>query len=90
MSISEYGKRLAAVLNEHEATVCPGCQHPIGWGDIAWNNGSTEAGTPMAWIEIQCSICQREVAGIWSWWPEIDENNFERDVVCILEQDWHD
>lgn len=88
MSLPDLADRLTSVLTEHTATLCQQCQQPIGWGDIAWNNGETESGTPMTYIEIQCTSCQYEIAGIWSWWPGIDEHDFEADVIWILEQDW--
>jgi len=71
-------QRLLAILNEHGARMCK-CGHAIGWGDIAWNNGSTKAGTEHCDVEIECEACYVEIVHIQSWWPGID------DVDDILE-----
>jgi hypothetical protein len=77
-------ERLKTVLRAHDAEFCA-CGHEIGFGDIAWNNGSTEYGTGYCSVEIQCEGCQREIAHIDSWYPEI----YERDeLLYVLETDW--
>jgi len=77
-------ERLADVLAQHTASAC-NCGHAIGWGDIAWNNSSTEAGTDCCTVEIQCEACQREIAHFFSWYPHIEDNT---DLVHVLETDW--
>jgi hypothetical protein len=68
-------EELARILAEHKTTACPSCGHEIGFGDIAWNNGDTESGTPYSYVDIQCAVCQGPIAQIHSWWPEITDND---------------
>jgi len=77
-------KRLKAVLRQHKAERCT-CGHRIGFGDIAWNNGSTEYGTEYCVVEIQCVACDREIAHIDSWYPGIDNRE---ELLGVLERDW--
>lgn len=83
-------ERLKKVLIDHNAEFCD-CGHEISFGDIAWNEGQTEAGTPTSWIHIQCQACQTEMAWVssWTWFDEelTDNERLDR-VVSILEQDW--
>lgn len=76
--------RLKAVLRAHDAEFCE-CGHEIGFGDIAWNNGCTEYGTGYSTVEIQCEGCQREIAHIDSWYPEICDQD---ELLGVLERDW--
>ena len=72
-------------LKLHNAEKCPGCQKPIDRGDVAWNNGSTEAGTGYTMVEIQCLNCSREIAHFNSWHWGAD--SFE-DLVENVIDDW--
>ena len=55
---------LEALLAQHHCAHCPHCGHYIGWGDIAWNDGESEDGTPQSDIYIVCEGCQRALAHI--------------------------
>lgn len=77
-------KRLRAILREHKALRCT-CGHYVGFGDIAWNNGSTEYGTDYTTVEIQCVACDREIAHIDSWYPSIESRD---ELLHVLETDW--
>lgn len=76
--------RLKQILQTHQAEFCPACNHEIGLGDIAWNEASTEAGTPVSTIEIQCVICQTEIKWLHSW-TGIDDID---DLLDIIEDNW--
>lgn len=79
--------RLHSILDKHDARYCPECNHEIGFGDIAWNNASTEAGTPYTWIYIHCAVCNTEIHRIMSWYPEI--MSYEKDILLdVIEEDW--
>lgn len=78
-------RTLKQILADHNATACPECGQEIGWGDIAWNNGSTEYGTGYSTVEIQCNTCQHEIAHIDSWYPEISSND---ELLYVLHNDW--
>ena len=64
--------KLADILAYHKATHCPRCLRIIDDGDIAWNNGSTEAGTPYASVEIICQACDTNIVHITAW-AEIED-----------------
>lgn len=76
--------RLGAVLALHDTQKCE-CGHKVGWGDIAWNNACTEAGTGYSIVEIQCLSCQKEIAHIDSWRSPIEDKD---DLLCVMEEDW--
>lgn len=78
---------LAAILQKHNAAQCPNCQHPIGWGDVAWNSGSTEEGTEYSVIEIQCTACDTEILYLHSWYAPIDD---ESEIIYVLQTEWSD
>lgn len=78
-------ERLKKILREHDAEVCPNCGHEIGFGDLAWNEARSEAGTPYTVIEIQCINCQTEIVQIMSWFPTAD---YPEELLNILETDW--
>lgn len=83
-------EKLKNILREHGAESCS-CGHELGFGDIAWNEGQTEAGTPASWIQIQCLVCQRENAWIHSWTWFDEELSYEErteKILSILEKDW--
>lgn len=81
--------RLKKILRQHNTEFCTSCRHEIGFGDIAWNEGQTEAGTPTSWIQIQCLSCQKEIAWISSWtWFNEDEDRQVETILGILEKDW--
>jgi hypothetical protein len=40
-------ERLERILSDHIAEYCQ-CGHKLGWGDIAWNTATTEAGPTTA------------------------------------------
>ena len=77
-------QRLRDILLEHKSLFCGCCGHEIGFGDIAWNNGQTEYGTPYTMIEVQCEACQNEIAQI-SAWTEIESND---DLLDVLSDEW--
>ena len=76
--------KLKGILREHDAEFCKN-GHEIGWGDIAWNDASTEAGTGYCTVQIECSVCQSEIVHIDSWYPWIDDAH---DILHVLERDW--
>lgn len=82
----QQNKELVRLLLEHNARRCK-CGHRIGWGDIAWNNGNTEAGTGYSMVVIQCEACQAGIAKINSWYPEIEDRD---DLLYVLGKDWED
>lgn len=81
----QQNKELVRILLEHDARRCKECGHRIGWGDIAWNNGQTEAGTGHSSVEIQCSVCQTEIVYFHSWYPEIEDRE---DLLYVMGKDW--
>ena len=85
--MNEQQKQLREILQCHDALNCPDCGREIDRGDIAWNSPSTEAGTPMSFVEIICQGCQTGIAHVWSWWPGIDDFS---DVLKVLEDDWNE
>jgi hypothetical protein len=78
-------ERLAEILSEHGATNCPKCLRIIDRGDLAWNAGDTEAGTPYSTVHIICQRCDTEMAQVFSWYPGMDDFD---DVLRVLEEDW--
>lgn len=84
MSEATVDERLAAVLAKHGASRCK-CGRTIDRGDVAWNEASTEAGTPLTYIEIICQACDTAIARVSSWYPGAED--LEK-VVEILEEDW--
>jgi nitrate/TMAO reductase-like tetraheme cytochrome c subunit len=84
-SQKQLDERLAEILKEHNASNCRHCGHKIGWGDIAWNNGSTEAGTGYSTVQITCEGCAQEVAHFNSWFSPIDN---QEDLLYVMTDDW--
>ncbi len=86
---SDEDEHLLDLLTQHSCERCrnPECDHAIGWGDIAWNNRGTDAGTPYCAVEIICCVCGTDRARITSWYPSIDDH---RDILYVLrtEEDW--
>lgn len=83
-------EQLKTVLRNHDAEFCT-CGHEIGFGDIAWNEGCAEYGTPISWVQIQCLFCQKEIAWIYSWTLFNDYGTDEERmsiVLGILKEDW--
>jgi hypothetical protein len=84
--------RLKEILRKHNAEFCT-CGQEISLGDIAWNEGQSEAGTPASWVQIVCPACQREIAWVhsWTWFDEdlSDSKRIEK-VLTILEDDWRE
>ena len=78
-------ERLAVILAEHGKTNCPSCGKIIDRGDVAWNNGATEAGTPDTHVTIQCQRCDSGIAAFWSWWPGADDLD---DLIENVMKDW--
>lgn len=75
---------LENILKKHGKEFCPKCNRKIDRGDVAWNEGSTEAGTPYSVLEIACLQCGTEIAHKYSWsWVE----SFD-DFICALEEEW--
>lgn len=78
-------KRFAEILAKHGATHCPNCGKKIDRGDVAWNSGQTEWGTPNTYVEIMCARCDTEIVWFRSWYPEV--NNFTELLDQVME-DW--
>lgn len=84
MTNEEQLLKLRELLKEHNSVFC-GCGHKIGFGDIAWNNGTTSEGTDHCSVEIQCAVCNTEIAYFYSWYPAIDDID---DLLGVMEEDW--
>lgn len=82
----EQDRELERILSEHNAKLCPECDHEIGWGDIAWNSGQTEAGTGHSSVEIQCVTCLHEIVYFHSWYSEIEDRG---DLLHVMKNDWN-
>jgi hypothetical protein len=76
--------RLAEELQRRHLANCLGCGKKIDRGDVAWNTGQTEYGTPYSYVEIQCLNCQTEI-GSYHTWYEIE--TFSELVESTL-NDW--
>lgn len=70
--VSNIDERFAEILEEHGLDVCKECDKTVDRSDVAWNNASTEAGTPCATLEIICAACSNSILHIFSWWPGIE------------------
>lgn len=79
-------ERLQLLLAKHRTRRCKECGHRIGWGDIAWSNGSTEVGTGYCSVEIQCAVCNHEIVYFNSWYPGIESRN---ELLYVLNNDWY-
>ena len=77
-------ERLADVLKAKGYAICKSCGRNIDRGDIAWNNGSTEVGTPCTFVEIICARCDNQVARIHSWYPGIEDMD---ELTYVIEND---
>jgi hypothetical protein len=64
------------VLKKHGLEHCPSCGKKIDEGDISWNSGSTEAGSPCSRLMITCQGCDVELVNIWVWTPVKDMKEF--------------
>jgi len=52
---------------------CPYCGNAFSPRNLAYYNGSTEAGTPYCNIEITCDVCNKEIWRGGSWYPGIED-----------------
>lgn len=77
-------QRLKNILESKKASVCE-CGRQIDFGDIAWNNGSTEYGTGYSVVEIECQECDEEIKIIHSWYPEISST---KELLDVIDEDW--
>lgn len=84
----ETDKKFASIMKSHGKGKCPSCKKIIDRGDVSWNNPSTEAGTPMTVVEIQCQKCYTEIAHGTSWHPGAED--FEEFVDEVLEDIFED
>jgi hypothetical protein len=75
-------RNLAVALARHGKSTCQ-CGRIIDRGDVAWNSGSTEAGTEYSVIWIICQACDTEIAQVHSWMPWID--TFEEAVHELMD-----
>ncbi len=87
MTDRELDGKLAAILSAHNAAVCPGCGPHLDRGDLAWNNGCTEYGTPNAMLEVICQQCDTEIVCLTLWYPHIDDLE---EAIEVLEDKWDD
>ena len=72
---------LAEVLAELGIATCA-CGHAIGWGDLEWGQGQTEAGTSYVVLDVICSACHVKVlAAHQSWHPWVEE---PWDLLAVL------
>lgn len=78
--------KLGEILKKHNAERCSN-GHKIGFGDIAWNCASTEAGTDFSTVDIICTLCGLEVVLIRSWYPWIETAD---ELLSVIESDWPD
>jgi hypothetical protein len=83
MTDSELDAAFAAELDKRGKRICPVCAKVIDRGDVAWNQGSTEAGTDYSVVEIQCEGCQTEIGHFATWY---DVSDFD-DVIRVMD-DW--
>lgn len=77
--------RFAEQLQAHGVAICEGCGRALDRYDVSWNNGSTEYGTGYCTVNIICAQCDRNIAQVHSWYPEIE--SFD-DAVHVLDRDW--
>jgi hypothetical protein len=78
---------LEQALAAHGKSNCPSCSRKIDRGDVAWNDGDTEAGTPYTHVEIQCQQCETEIVNFCSWWPGGSQYDFDDTMEHVL-KDW--
>lgn len=83
----EADAELHSILLEHHADRCNNCGREIDRGDVAWNGGSTEAGTPWSVLQITCQNCDTQIIHIDSWYPGIDSFS---EFVDVLRDKWED
>lgn len=77
------------ILTDHGSEKCWSCGRELDRGDVAWNNASTEAGTPFAVLEIICQACDSEVMRCQTWWPAIDDFEEFVEVLERFQNDYH-
>ena len=73
-----YNLKLQQILTKYNINTCHKCGRVIDRGDIMWNEGSTEYGTPYLYIYIECQQCDTEIFYGWSW--DCNEYSF-RDLI---------
>ena len=88
MTEAEAEAAYLAKLAEKGMSKCPFCGHTIGLGDLAWNNGWTDAGTDYTVVEIQCTVCQTEIVNFHSWWPGAENFVDLVENVILDDGDW--
>ncbi len=71
------------ILKEKGVDICS-CGQKITQGDIAWNNGSTEYGTPHCTVFCQCPKCDSEIFHFFSWYPSIEDTY---DLCYVLDSE---
>lgn len=57
------------------------CGRVLDQGDLAWNSGETDAGTPCSMIVCQCQQCLEDVFTFYSWYSPIDDIDELYDVI---------
>ena len=81
---TSWNEKLKALLKERGYGFCTVCKRELDQGDLAWNNGNTESGTPYSIVVCNCQACDTEIFLCRSWYPEIDDL---KDVCYVLEND---
>ncbi len=87
MTEEELDRRLARILADHDVTTCPTCGRTLDRGDLAWNEGATDSGTPYGFCEILCLACGDEIAVI-GWWGGCDSFEEVLDRLDVSREEW--
>ena len=82
MAVDGWMPCLEPLLEQHSCARCPHCGHYIGWGDMAWNEGESQDGTPHSDIFILCEGCQHELAHIQALAYPLRSMN---DVIAMMQ-----
>lgn len=78
----DWGEKVKSILKENGYQFCKSCGRELDQGDLAWNEASTEAGTPHAVVVCQCQNCLAGVFEVRSWWPSMETL---KDVCHVLD-----
>ena len=60
-------KLFCSILLNNNKNICPVYGRIIDIGDMAWNNGESDYGSPCSVIECQCQKCGTEIFHFSTW-----------------------
>lgn len=77
-------QELGRILREWDIARCRACGRLMDRGDLAWNNGQTEAGTEFSVVYVTCQACGTEMLQYKTWYTPIDDVG---ELVWVLDHD---